>query len=270
MRGVIQRLVARPWWLGGLLVGVIVVAGGIFLGGRFVAQASHDFSDVSTGAFFHESVGWAKDREVTVGCGGGNFCPSNATKRGEMVVFLDRAADVFTPAIIDTTEAVGAVDMDVGVILCPTAGYAPSYPQQAVMAANGAIISAAAAPFVSLSAWGVYSTDGGANWTGFDPVPITEHDSPGAGFATAISYAGHADLVPGNNYMFGLFLISLFGTTGDATPDADSVACDLMVEILNREPEAAVTSAYSDAELPPALESRDRLDQARLNGVSRQ
>lgn len=64
------------------------------------ALASHGFTDVRSGEFFHEAVDWMKDNDVTVGCNPPNnteYCPNDFVTRGEMAVFLERldTKDVF-------------------------------------------------------------------------------------------------------------------------------------------------------------------------------
>jgi hypothetical protein len=63
----------------------------IALSATFVL-ASHDFPDVSTGAFYHDDVSWLVDNGITSGCGGGKYCPNNAVTRGQMAVFLHKSA----------------------------------------------------------------------------------------------------------------------------------------------------------------------------------
>lgn len=57
------------------------------------ALATHGFSDVESGDFFHAAVDWMKDNRVTVGCNPPNntrYCPNDPVTRGEMAVFLER------------------------------------------------------------------------------------------------------------------------------------------------------------------------------------
>jgi hypothetical protein len=58
---------------------------GAFVGGAF---ASHIFSDVPTGAYYHDDVSWLVARGITSGCGGGKYCPNDAVTRGQMAKFL--------------------------------------------------------------------------------------------------------------------------------------------------------------------------------------
>jgi hypothetical protein len=93
--GAWKRLVGR---LGLVLV---VFASG-YLGARLgmvtapVAQASHNFPDVSDGYFAHAFVDFLVNNGITSGCqlAPPLFCPAQPVTRGEMVVFLKRLADL--------------------------------------------------------------------------------------------------------------------------------------------------------------------------------
>ena len=52
--------------------------------------ASGDFPDVPVSNPFAPWVEALKDEGVTAGCGGGLYCPGQATRRGQMAVFLSK------------------------------------------------------------------------------------------------------------------------------------------------------------------------------------
>ena len=52
--------------------------------------ANHQFSDVPTAASYHDDVEALVNAGITTGCGGGNYCPSQAVTRGQMAQFLNR------------------------------------------------------------------------------------------------------------------------------------------------------------------------------------
>lgn len=54
------------------------------------ALANHQFSDVATGASYHDDVEALVDAGITSGCGDGKYCPGNAVTRGQMAQFLNR------------------------------------------------------------------------------------------------------------------------------------------------------------------------------------
>lgn len=74
-----------------LLVVATTVAALLAIPSSFVL-ASHDFSDVSTSAFYHNSVNAIANAGITAGCNraGTRYCPNDPVTRGQMAVFLDK------------------------------------------------------------------------------------------------------------------------------------------------------------------------------------
>jgi len=67
-----------------------------------VAIASHQFSDVPTNHRFHDDIDAIADAGVTVGCGGGKYCPDAFVTRGQVAAFLNRLgalAEGTTPVV---------------------------------------------------------------------------------------------------------------------------------------------------------------------------
>jgi S-layer family protein len=61
-------------------------------GGAFAPPAAEGlFSEVGRGAPFAKWIEELAREGVTLGCGGGNFCPSLTVTRGQMAAFLNRA-----------------------------------------------------------------------------------------------------------------------------------------------------------------------------------
>lgn len=52
--------------------------------------ASHQFDDVPDSYIFHNDIDALVDSGVTSGCGGNNYCPTQAVNRGQMAAFLNR------------------------------------------------------------------------------------------------------------------------------------------------------------------------------------
>ena len=85
----------RVW---GRLFGRVVLVLAVFVAGYLGAKlgllgtrevgASHNFSDVPPGAFYHAFVEYLAQSGVTAGCGAGLFCPEQPVTRGQMAVFL--------------------------------------------------------------------------------------------------------------------------------------------------------------------------------------
>jgi len=56
----------------------------------FAAFASDTFTDVPSGAYYHDEVNALLNAGITAGCGGLHYCPNRAVTRGEMALFLNR------------------------------------------------------------------------------------------------------------------------------------------------------------------------------------
>ena len=56
--------------------------------------ANHQFSDVPTGASYHDDVEALVNAGVTTGCGGGEYCPTDSVTRGQMAQFLNRLGNL--------------------------------------------------------------------------------------------------------------------------------------------------------------------------------
>lgn len=76
------------------------------------------FSDVQDTDVFCPSVEFLKNRSITLGCGGGLYCPTLAVDRAQMASFLDRLASAMQPAIF-VSEAGGVpLDLDIETFSC--------------------------------------------------------------------------------------------------------------------------------------------------------
>ena len=59
------------------------------------APTQATFGDVPTNHPQFQFVEALAASEITVGCGGGNFCPQNPLTRGQMAVFLAKALGLY-------------------------------------------------------------------------------------------------------------------------------------------------------------------------------
>jgi hypothetical protein len=72
--------------------------GNIFAGGQvFTLYQGVQFNDVPVGSLFYDEIEKVSARGVTVGCGGGNFCPNTLVPREQMAAFIMRALGEFNP-----------------------------------------------------------------------------------------------------------------------------------------------------------------------------
>lgn len=61
------------------------------------APGTATFSDVPTGHSYFQYIEALAASGITVGCGGGNYCPDSYLTRGQMAVFLSRALGLHWP-----------------------------------------------------------------------------------------------------------------------------------------------------------------------------
>jgi hypothetical protein len=57
------------------------------------------FLDVPQSHPFYTEIGKLSARGVTLGCGGGNYCPDQVVTRGQMAAFIIRALGLFNPPV---------------------------------------------------------------------------------------------------------------------------------------------------------------------------
>src|ERR1041384_216397 len=74
-------------------------SGSISIGSRtYIVVQGAAFLDVPANDIFYEDIGKLSARGITVGCGGGNYCPNDPVTREQMAAFIIRALGEFCPA----------------------------------------------------------------------------------------------------------------------------------------------------------------------------
>jgi PKD domain-containing protein/beta-propeller repeat-containing protein/all-beta uncharacterized protein/S-layer family protein len=63
----------------------------------FTVRQGGKFNDVPVGHLFYDQIGKLSARGITLGCGGGNFCPDSSVTREQMAAFIIRALGEFNP-----------------------------------------------------------------------------------------------------------------------------------------------------------------------------
>jgi hypothetical protein len=72
--------------------------GTIFIASQaFTVFQGANFNDVPTTHPFYEAIGKLSAHGITLGCGGGNFCPNNFVSRQDMAAFIIRSLGDFNP-----------------------------------------------------------------------------------------------------------------------------------------------------------------------------
>jgi hypothetical protein len=73
--------------------------------------ANHQFTDVPTGASYHDEVEDLVGAGITAGCGGTNYCPTNAVTRGSMAQFLVRGLGSVAQSSSELVDSIIDTDM---------------------------------------------------------------------------------------------------------------------------------------------------------------
>jgi hypothetical protein len=194
-----------------------------------LAQQCAGFGDVTDdGALgFCPSVEWIKNRNVTTGCGGGNYCPQSPVSRLAMAAFMKRLGDALTPVQLAVDLQPGAVNLDTGSVVCQTADLpVTGFPRTAYA---DMALSATAAADVSFAADLAMSTDAGATWTTLHAT--TNRGSVPAAQWGSLSDIGTATLNVGQTVRFGAKMTR--GGVAGATNLTDS-RCQLRVLVYSR------------------------------------
>jgi hypothetical protein len=186
------------------------------------------FADVDSASAFCPSVEWVRNRGVTLGCGGGVYCPNDAVTRLSMAAFLNRLGTALTPVQLRFDAATGAIDLDANPVVCqtvdqPIAGFPRRVVVDLAFAATAAFDTNVAADLVK-------STNGGASWTTLNVVGNLGA-VPANRWGTLSSVAV-TDVDVGQNVRFGV-RVSRGGLPG-ATDLGDS-RCQLRASIYSRD-----------------------------------
>jgi hypothetical protein len=146
------------------------------------------FTDVSASASYCTNTEWLKNRAVTTGCVGTNFCPNDVVTRASMALFMNRLADALVRPPIRVEDAPGAYTLTTGAvdnIQCQANVLtAANYPRSIALSTH---LTALASGQATMGIQPLYSTDGGATWNfpntfaervGFDSIYEGNVSSP--------------------------------------------------------------------------------------------
>jgi hypothetical protein len=155
--------------LGGRLVLVLVVFASGYLGARLgllhapVAKASHNFPEVSDGAFYHDFVDFLVDNGIPAGCqlAPPLYCGAQPVTRGQMAVFLKKLADlsclrregtevIFEGCNVHIRSGAGATDAPVNGLGNLIVGYHEAFPDDDRTGSDNLVVG----PFHSHASYG--------------------------------------------------------------------------------------------------------------------
>jgi len=201
-----------------LVFGVVV---GMVLGGG-AAFASHQFSDVPNSNPFHKDIDFIADRSITLGCGGGLYCPKDFVTREEMAAFMERTVRVATPIVLAENEPLGN---NLNATRCITDPHTPAYQQQVVVNAGLYAPGDDDAQGDRVTGMLRYRVNGGA-WIDLNDDVMSDGNSPTDMADMAASLLGTLWLAPGSTYEFAVSVINR----------GDIGQCQLTAVIYNRMP----------------------------------
>jgi hypothetical protein len=123
--------------------------------GTAMAQTCGGFSDVFPTDSFCNSVEWLKNRAITLGCGGGQYCPGQAVLRSSMSLYLERLGTAVAPVTLHHESNFGSGGNNF--LACQTTPYLVSgFPRSATVVGS---VSLSVHPAAMWSALIEYSTD---------------------------------------------------------------------------------------------------------------
>ncbi len=190
-------------------------------------QACHGFSDVDSSDPLCPSLDWVANRQVTLGCSAGNYCPNLAVNRLALAAFMNRLGTGMSPQGVAVEATSGAIVLNSAPVVCSTADVAVSdFPRRVYLKS---VFTATSASTVDIAADPVVSFDGGATWQ-----MVANTASQGVVQAARWGNLGSMtsqDLNVGQTARFGLRV-----SRGDAPGSADlsDSRCNLRALVSNR------------------------------------
>lgn len=210
--------------------------------GAALAVPCAGYTDVDTAVYgsgagsFCGAIEWVSNRGITIGCTTTTqYCPTQAVSRAQMAMFMQRMGNRLTPERLFVDQNPGPVTIQGGAygFVCQSPPVIVSgsggWPRTAVL--HGLVWGLVSAPVTwTADIW--YSVDGGATYSYISNY-IPQTGATVAGMTQGATFA-FTELSVGSTYVFAILLReSPDVTTG--TGDFADVACQLMVEIGNRE-----------------------------------
>ncbi|HEX4885148.1 MAG TPA: choice-of-anchor Q domain-containing protein, partial [Casimicrobiaceae bacterium] len=159
-----------------------------------------NFNDVPGNSAFCPSVEWIRNRNVTTGCGSGNYCPAADVSRLAMAAFMKRLGDALSGTSLITNAQPGLLDFTGGPVVCL------SSPVVAQIAPRRAILDGAFSGRAGADSGGrlrvVVSEDNGVTWRELQAI-YTRSTFPANQWHSVRSAYSH-DLEAGKAVVYGL------------------------------------------------------------------
>jgi hypothetical protein len=195
--------------------------------GSALAGLCAQFTDVDSGNSLCPSVEWLKNRQITLGCQPGLYCPTDPVNRLAMAAFMKRLGTALEPAFVQSSTISQAGNVNAEAILCQTVAYDVSfYPRVATVTA---MLYHAAPTAQTVTARIAYSTDGGLTWQNlpFPSIP-TLATNVANGYVTQFPIGAPLLLSVLQSVSFGIQTAGLGGA-----PSTSDAGCSITVRIDN-------------------------------------
>lgn len=190
------------------------------------------FLDVAAGDTFCPSAAWLRNRNVTLGCTAGLYCPVDNVIRLAMAAFMNRLGTALSGTVVGTQQQVGALDPDDPEAFACLLGLngeipAAKYPRRAHVDALFAGIAAADA---GLRVEAIAAFD----WGGVATLPVlgSAQATFRGGQWVQVRTLGHVDVPAGQPLAVGLRAVR-GGLPGTAT--LTDASCNVRVRLESRD-----------------------------------
>ena len=198
------------------------------------------FPDVDDTSQFCPNVEWLKNRQVTVGCGNGGYCPNDPVTRLSMSAFLQRLGVALIPSTlgqVDLPSTVGPTLANATVVCGgPVNQLAPA--PYARTARGHAMFLFKMSGSADVAVEFVESTDG-TNWTTASPQQTVSADDQQRAMVAVL--LPPRPLAPNLNYQYGLRITRKAGSATVGNPSEHR--CRYRIYADNRNP---ATSPFDD------------------------
>jgi hypothetical protein len=198
------------------------------------------FPDVDDTSQFCPNVEWLKNRQVTLGCGTGGYCPNDPVTRLSMSAFLQRLGVALIPFTLGQVDLPGAIGPTLAnaTVVCGGIVNQMAPASYARTARGHATFMFKSSGSADVAVEIVESTDG-TNWTTASPAQTASADDQK--WATVAVLLPPRPLAPNLDYQYGLRITRKAGSATTGNPSEHR--CRYKIYADNRNP---ATSPFDD------------------------
>jgi hypothetical protein len=196
------------------------------------------FADVPATASYCTETEWLKNRNVTTGCGGANFCPGDFVTRGAMALFLKRLGDALIEPPRSVAGGFGALTLNsFHIKMCQIKVSPVGYPRLFALTGHASALGGSATNTVVLVEVGIDRIGGSGGL--LHPVRMTIDSS----WQSSASSSSVAHVPAGESVVFWVGLASGGGSSNAVAGGR----CALLVQ--GQSHQTAPSSPFDEAEI---------------------